>query len=93
MNFKDLLFHEEQFYVLKKKSLKAELLKCYYNNVLAEYFEVKRTLELIDYKYYWNDMSKDIKNYIFLYNIYQRIKVSRHYLYSEMQILLQSEKL
>ena len=69
MNFKDLLFYEEQLYVLKEKSLKAELLKHYYNNVLAEYFEVERTLKLIDHKYYWSDMSKDIKNYIFLYNI------------------------
>ena len=69
MNFKDLLFYREQLYVLKKKSLRVELLKCYYNNILAEYFEVERTLELIDCKYYWNDMSKDVKNYIFLYNI------------------------
>ena len=93
MNFKDLLFHKEQLYILKEESLKAELLKHYYNNVLAEYFEVERTLELINCKYYWNDISKDIKNYIFLYNICQRIKVSRYCLYSEMQMLLHSEEL
>ena len=69
VNFKDLLFYEEQLYVLKEKSLKAELLKYHYNDVLAEYFRVERTLKLINYKYYWSDMSKDIKNYIFLYNI------------------------
>ena len=69
VNFKDLLFYEEQLYVLKKESLRAELLKHHYNNVLAEYFEVERTLELIDHKYYWNNMSKDVKNYIFSYNI------------------------
>ena len=51
MNFKDLLFYEEQIYVLKEKSLKAELLKHYYNNILVKYFKVERTLELIDCKY------------------------------------------
>ena len=93
MNFKDLLFYKKQIYVLKEESVKAELLKHYYNDVLAEYFEVKRTLELIDCKYYWNDINKNVKNYIFSYNIYQRVKVSRHCLYSEMQMLLQSERL
>ena len=92
VNFKDLLFYEEQLYILKEELLKAELLKHYHNNVLAEHFEVERTLELIDYKYYWSDISKDIKNYIFSYNICQRIKVSRYCLYSKMQVLLHSEE-
>ena len=92
MNFKDLLFYEEQLYILKEKSLRAELLKHYYDNVLTEYFEVEKTLELINHKYYWSDMSKDVKNYIFSYNIYQRIKVSKYCLYNEMQVLLHSEE-
>ena len=93
VNFKGLLFYKKQIYVLKEESVRAELLKCHYNDVLVRHFEVKRTLELIDCKYYWSDMSKDVKNYIFSYNICQRIKVSRHCLYSEMQVLLQSERL
>ena len=92
MNFKEFLFYEKHIYILKEKSVKAELLKNYYNNILAEYFEVERTFELIDHKYYWNDINKDIKNYIFLYNICQRIKVSKYCLYSKMQILLHSEE-
>ena len=92
VNFKDFLFYEKQIYVLKEESVRAELLKHHYNNVLAEHFKVKRTLELIDCKYYWSDISKDIKNYIFLYNICQRVKVSRHHLYNKMQMLLQSER-
>ena len=93
INFKSLLFYEEQLYILKEESLKAELLKHYHDNVLAEHFEVERTLKLINCKYYWSDMSKDVKNYIFSYNICQRIKVSKHCLYSEMQMLLHSEEL
>ena len=68
-NFKDLLFYEKQIYISEEKLLRAELLKYYYNNILAEYFRVERTFKLINYKYYWSDMNKDMKNYIFLYNI------------------------
>ena len=93
VNFKDLLFYKKQIYVLKEESVRAELLKHHYDDVLVRHFKVKRTLELIDCKYYWSDMSKDVKNYIFSYNICQRVKVSRHCLYSEMQMLLQSERL
>ena len=69
VNFKDLLFYEKQIYVLKEESVRAELLKHHYNDVLAEHFEVERTLELIDWKYYWSDISKDVKNYMSSYNI------------------------
>ena len=69
VNFKGLLFHEKQIYVLKEESVRAELLKHHHNDVLAGHFEVERTLELIDCKYYWSDMSKDVKNYVFSYNI------------------------
>ena len=69
VNFKDLLFYKEQLYVSEKKSLRAELLKHYYDNVLTEHFRVERTLELINHKYYWSNISKDVKNYIFSYNI------------------------
>ena len=92
VNFKDLLFYEKQIYVLKEESVRAELLKHHYDDVLVRHFKVKRTLELIDCKYYWSDMSKDVKNYVFSYDICQRVKVSRHCLYSKMQVLLQSER-
>ncbi len=38
-------------------------------------------------KYYWLKLVKDVKKYVFLCNIYQRVKVSKHCLYDKMQTL------
>ena len=38
-------------------------------------------------------MHANVKEYIASYNIYQRVKVSQHHLYSEMQLLSQSKEL
>ena len=51
-NSDDLLFYNKQLYILKEESVKVKLLKLYYNDVLAEYFSVKKTLKLLTQKYY-----------------------------------------
>ena len=71
-------------YVLKKVSVRAELLKLYYNDVLAGHFSVERTLELLTQKYYWIDIHADVKEYIALCDICQRVKVSQHHSYSKI---------
>ena len=63
-NSENLLFHNKQVYVLKEKSVKAELLKLYYNDALAEHFSVEKTLKLLTQKYYWVNMHADVKEYI-----------------------------
>ena len=92
-NSKDLLFYNKQLYVLKEKLVRAELLKLHYNNILVRHFSVKRTLKLLTQKYYWIDIYTDVKEYIALCDICQRVKVLQHHLYSEIQVLSQSEKL
>ena len=56
--------------------------------MLAEHFEIEWTQELLSCKYYWYELSEDVKKYVFLCDMYQKMKVSRHYLYSDMQSLL-----
>ena len=63
-NSEDLLFHNKQVYVLKEESVRAELLKLHYNDVLVRHFSVERTLKLLTQKYYWVDMHADVKEYI-----------------------------
>ena len=46
-NSEDLLFHNKQEYVSEEESVKAELLKLHHNDVLAEHFNVERTLKLL----------------------------------------------
>ena len=57
------------------------------------HFSVERMLELLTQKYYWIDMYADVKEYIALCDICQRVKVSQHCSYSKMQVLSQSEEL
>ena len=44
--------HWKQIYVSKEESVRAELLKHHYDNVLVRHFKVDRILELISHKYY-----------------------------------------
>ena len=92
-NSEDLLFYNKQLYVSEEESVRAELLKLHYNDVLVRHFSVKKTLKLLTQKYYWIDMYADVKEYIALCDICQRVKVSQHHSYSEMQVLSQLKKL
>ena len=92
-NSEDLLFHNKQVYVSEEESVRAELFKLHYNDVLVRYFSVERTLKLLTQKYYWIDMHTDVKEYVASCDICQRVKVSQHHSYSEMQVLSQSEEL
>ena len=92
-NSEDLLFYIKQVYVSEEKSVRAKLLKLHHNDVLVRHFSVERMLELLTQKYYWINMHADVKEYVALYDICQRVKVSQHHLYSEIQIFSQSEEL
>ena len=92
-NSEDLLFHNKQVYVSEEESVRAELFKLHYNDVLVRYFSVERTLKLLTQKYYWIDMHTDVKEYVASCDICQRVKVSQYYLYSEMQVLSQLKEL
>ena len=74
-------------YISNEASVRAELLKRYYNNPLAEYFEVEKIFELINRKYFWKDIKADVKEYVNTYNVYQRVKVKRYRSYSELSVL------
>ena len=52
------------------------------------YFDTEQTQELLLCKYYWHKLSEDVKKYVFSYDVCQKMKVSRHYLYSNIQSLL-----
>ena len=45
-------------------------------------------MDTIHQKYYWHNMQRDIKHYVWSCDIYQWIKVYRHALYSKLQPLL-----
>ena len=88
VNFKKMLHHQERLYISSDEAIRAELLKHHHDNVLAEHFDIEWIQELLSCKYYWYELSEDVKKYVFSYDMCQKVKVSRHHSYSNMQSLL-----
>jgi hypothetical protein len=60
MKFFFLKFRE-RYYVFKKNLLRIELLKRHHDDILTDYFDVKKTIELFNKKYHWLRMIKYVK--------------------------------
>ncbi len=86
-NMTELLQYEKRLYIPFKASVQTELLKHHHDNELMRHFSIEQTLELVSCKYYWPKLTKDVKKYVFSCNICQRVKVSKHCSYGEMQAL------
>jgi hypothetical protein len=48
----DFLKFRERYYVSEKKFLRIELLKRHHDDILTNYFDVKKTIELLSKKYH-----------------------------------------
>jgi hypothetical protein len=66
-------------------------LKRHHDDILADHFDVKKTIELLNRKYHWSRMIKYVKFYIKTCDICQRTKTSRHFSYDDLQSLLLSQ--
>ena len=86
---KDILYYNNKLYILKEESLWSELLQIHHNDIITEYFRVKKIIKLFTHKYFWKNMINDIKEYIGTCDICQQVKVPRHRPYGEMQALRQ----
>ena len=79
-------------YVLEEAFVREELLRRYHNDLLTGHFDVDKTLKLMTRKYYWNSIKTDVKSYINIYDICQRVKMKRYRLYDELSALSQSSR-
>lgn len=82
-----LLRCDDRLYVPNDGSVRGELMKRHHDDPLAGHFGCDKTCDLIQRKYFWRTMPKDIKEYIDSCDICQRTKVKRHRPYGEMQAL------
>jgi len=87
-NLIELLHYNKRIYIFSETSVKAEILKCHYDDELMNHFDIEWIQELMSCKYYWLKLTENIKKYVFSYNVCQHVKMSRHHLYDEMQSLL-----
>ena len=99
-NEKKILWHDDCLYV--SSNLRKDVIKTNHDNLFADHFEVKRTLELIRRKYYWfnqkrNNLEKNvehdssmraqIKKHCETCAICKKSKTSRHKSYEKLSSL------
>jgi hypothetical protein len=90
---KGILRFRGSAYVPPDQALRMEIFKICHDDYLAGHFGVKKTLELIQRKYYWPELRKETAEYVKGCDLCQRTKIVRHKPYGEMQALPQPEKL
>ena len=84
----NLLYYFYAIYVSDKTIIKTKILRVHHDDFLIKYFEIKKTCSLLQRKFYWFRMLKDIKKYIQDCNVCQRVKAFRYHLYDETTSLL-----
>ena len=77
----------ELLYISEDFSVKEELLKHHYDDSLVKHFDADKINELLNCKYNWKSMIKDVKEYINTCNICQRVKMKHHLSYNELRSL------
>ncbi len=89
LNSQEMIKYNELLYVLKDFSVREKLLKRHHDDLLVKHFDVDKISELLNCKYYWKSMIKNVKEYIDTCNICQRVKMKHHLSYDELKSLLQ----
>ena len=87
LNSQEMIEYNKSLYVSKNLSVKEELLKCYHDNLLVRHFDADKISELLNRKYYWKSMIKNVKKYINTCDICQKVKMKFHLSYNELKSL------
>ncbi len=83
-----MIKYNKSLYVSEDLSVREELLKRHHDDLLAKHFDTDKISELLDCKYYWKSMIKNVKEYINTCDICQRVKMKHHLSYDELRLLL-----
>ena len=79
-----LLRHRNAVYVPDEPAVKAELLQANHDDPLGGHFSASKTLEILQRKYFWHGMRKDVRDHVRTCQICQRTKVKRHLPYGAL---------
>jgi hypothetical protein len=82
----DLLRWKNKWYILSKL-FKREFLKQNHDDSYVDYFEHERTFDLLKRKYFWNNMNKNVKEYVDFCSICHRVKLVKHKFHDLLQVL------
>ncbi len=83
----DILHFEEKYYIFSK-FLRRELLKQNHDDSHASHFEYEKILELLWRKYWWLNMSKNVREYVISCTKCSLTKFIKHKFYELLQSLL-----
>ncbi len=84
-----MIKYNKLLYVSENLSVREELLKHHHDNFLTKHFDVDKISELLNCKYYWKSMIKNVKEYINTCDICQRVKMKHHLSYNKLKLLSQ----
>ncbi len=89
LNSQEMIEYNESLYVSEDFSVREKLLKRHHDNLLARHFDADKISKLLNCKYYWKSMIKNVKEYINTCDICQRVKMKHHLSYDELRSLSQ----
>ena len=87
----ELLRRDLAVYVSNDFATKNEILWMNHDDSNAEYFARSRTMKVIRRKYYWQDMTKNITNYVRICSDCQRVRVHHHKSYEQLKLISSSD--
>ena len=79
-----LLCYNGHIYMPNQCMLIEEILCANHNNLQEGHFDIKWTIKIIQNKYYWCELFKNVSFYIQMCDTCQRVKPCQHKLYSEL---------
>ena len=68
--------------------IRSQVISCHHNNPLTEYFGIDKTSELVNRKYYWPSLKRDVESYDRECDVCLTSKAVRHKSYGDLQSLL-----
>ncbi len=87
LNSQEIIKYNESLYVSENLSVRKKLLKCHHDDFLIRYFNADKINKLLNCKYYWKSMIKNVKKYINTCDICQRVKIKHHLSYNKLRSL------
>ena len=80
-----VLYHQGLLFV--PEAIQTEFISWHHNDPLAGHFRINKTKELIDRKYYWPSLRRDVESYVRGCDVCLASKAVRHKPYDDLQSL------
>ena len=87
MNSKDFFKFKNRLYVFENATIKKKFISKHHDDFLTKHFDVDKIVNLIQRKFYWFVCAKQIRSYVKICDICQRIKIHRYKFFEKFKSL------